>query len=178
MSFGFQPMSQCAFCLQCRYWKRARNAECESERYNLYKHWARFLCFYKEQPLNLIRQAQMIWIQMYRFITNADTEMSELIVSFVLLFQEILWGKDRDLLRLAGLLHWNAVLCCCHGPHLFCLRSAQLWWQHIKVSPTRGSQSHKLPLRVLLAFQICHVRQKSLTLPLKWPSTSFNHLLS
>uniref|UniRef100_A0A3Q1G1B2 Anoctamin n=1 Tax=Acanthochromis polyacanthus TaxID=80966 RepID=A0A3Q1G1B2_9TELE len=40
----------------CRYWKKARNAECESERYNLYKHWARFLCFYKEQPLNLIRK--------------------------------------------------------------------------------------------------------------------------
>uniref|UniRef100_H3BXS6 Anoctamin n=1 Tax=Tetraodon nigroviridis TaxID=99883 RepID=H3BXS6_TETNG len=40
----------------CRYWKRARNAECESERYNLYKNWARFLCFYKEQPLNLIRK--------------------------------------------------------------------------------------------------------------------------
>uniref|UniRef100_A0A671V5Q2 Anoctamin n=1 Tax=Sparus aurata TaxID=8175 RepID=A0A671V5Q2_SPAAU len=40
----------------CRYWKRARNAECESERYNLYRHWARFLCFYKEQPLNLIRK--------------------------------------------------------------------------------------------------------------------------
>ncbi|XP_049920904.1 anoctamin-5b isoform X3 [Epinephelus moara] len=40
----------------CRYWKRARNAECESERYNLYKHWARFLCFYKEQPLNFIRK--------------------------------------------------------------------------------------------------------------------------
>ncbi|XP_056268496.1 anoctamin-5b [Pseudoliparis swirei] len=40
----------------CRYWKRARNAECESERYNLYKHWAGFLCFYKEQPLNLIRK--------------------------------------------------------------------------------------------------------------------------
>ncbi|XP_044206961.1 anoctamin-5b isoform X1 [Thunnus albacares] len=40
----------------CRYWKRARNAECESERYNLYEHWARFLCFYKEQPLNLIRK--------------------------------------------------------------------------------------------------------------------------
>uniref|UniRef100_A0A8C6P2S0 Anoctamin n=1 Tax=Nothobranchius furzeri TaxID=105023 RepID=A0A8C6P2S0_NOTFU len=31
-----------------------RNSEPESERYNLYKHWARFLCFYKEQPLNLI----------------------------------------------------------------------------------------------------------------------------
>ncbi|KAM4593137.1 anoctamin-5b isoform 1-T1 [Odontesthes bonariensis] len=40
----------------CRYWKKARNAECESERFNLYRHWARFLCFYKEQPLNLIRK--------------------------------------------------------------------------------------------------------------------------
>ncbi|XP_039984084.1 anoctamin-5b [Xiphias gladius] len=40
----------------CRYWKRARNAECESERYILYRHWARFLCFYKGQPLNLIRK--------------------------------------------------------------------------------------------------------------------------
>uniref|UniRef100_A0A667ZX71 Anoctamin n=1 Tax=Myripristis murdjan TaxID=586833 RepID=A0A667ZX71_9TELE len=26
------------------------------ERYNLYKYWARFLCFFKEQPLNLIRK--------------------------------------------------------------------------------------------------------------------------
>ncbi|XP_054900801.1 anoctamin-5b isoform X1 [Poeciliopsis prolifica] len=40
----------------CRYWKKARNAECESERFNLYQHWARFLCFYKEQPLNLIKK--------------------------------------------------------------------------------------------------------------------------
>ncbi|XP_046897802.1 anoctamin-5b isoform X2 [Hypomesus transpacificus] len=40
----------------CRYWKRARNTECESERYNLYRHWAGFLSFYKEQPLNLIRK--------------------------------------------------------------------------------------------------------------------------
>ncbi|XP_024152146.1 anoctamin-5b isoform X1 [Oryzias melastigma] len=40
----------------CRYWKKARNDDGESERYNLYKHWARFLCFYKEQPLNLIRK--------------------------------------------------------------------------------------------------------------------------
>uniref|UniRef100_A0A8C6WFF5 Anoctamin n=1 Tax=Neogobius melanostomus TaxID=47308 RepID=A0A8C6WFF5_9GOBI len=40
----------------CRYWKRGRNSDCESERFNLYKHWARFLCFYKEQPLNLIRK--------------------------------------------------------------------------------------------------------------------------
>uniref|UniRef100_A0A8C7ZER2 Anoctamin n=1 Tax=Oryzias sinensis TaxID=183150 RepID=A0A8C7ZER2_9TELE len=33
-----------------------RYADSKSERYNLYKHWARFLCFYKEQPLNLIRK--------------------------------------------------------------------------------------------------------------------------
>uniref|UniRef100_A0AAR2JVT9 Anoctamin n=1 Tax=Pygocentrus nattereri TaxID=42514 RepID=A0AAR2JVT9_PYGNA len=40
----------------CRYWKKAKETQCESERYHLYKHWARFLCFYKEQPLNLIRK--------------------------------------------------------------------------------------------------------------------------
>ncbi|XP_012706185.1 anoctamin-5b isoform X2 [Fundulus heteroclitus] len=38
----------------CRYWKK--NTKCESERFNLYSHWAGFLCFYKEQPLNLIRK--------------------------------------------------------------------------------------------------------------------------
>uniref|UniRef100_A0A665V5L1 Anoctamin n=1 Tax=Echeneis naucrates TaxID=173247 RepID=A0A665V5L1_ECHNA len=40
----------------CRYWKRSRDANCESDRYNLYKYWARFFCFFKEQPLNLIRK--------------------------------------------------------------------------------------------------------------------------
>ncbi|XP_058237542.1 anoctamin-5b isoform X1 [Hemibagrus wyckioides] len=40
----------------CRYWKRSKDAQCESERFHLYKYWARFLCFYKEQPLNLIRK--------------------------------------------------------------------------------------------------------------------------
>lgn len=42
--------------MQCRYWTRSKDLNCESERYNLYKHWARFLFFFKEQPLNLIRQ--------------------------------------------------------------------------------------------------------------------------
>lgn len=42
-------------CVQCRYWTRSRDPNCESERYNLYKYWARFLCFFKEQPLNLVR---------------------------------------------------------------------------------------------------------------------------
>uniref|UniRef100_A0AAY4BWG8 Anoctamin n=1 Tax=Denticeps clupeoides TaxID=299321 RepID=A0AAY4BWG8_9TELE len=40
----------------CRYWKKARESRCENERHLLYKHWARFLTFYKEQPLNLIRK--------------------------------------------------------------------------------------------------------------------------
>uniref|UniRef100_A0A8D3DE51 Anoctamin n=1 Tax=Scophthalmus maximus TaxID=52904 RepID=A0A8D3DE51_SCOMX len=40
----------------CRYWTRSKDLNCESERYNLYKHWARFLFFFKEQPLNLIRK--------------------------------------------------------------------------------------------------------------------------
>ncbi|XP_019934199.2 anoctamin-5 isoform X1 [Paralichthys olivaceus] len=39
-----------------RYWSRSRDAHCESERYSLYKHWARFLFFFKEQPLNLVRK--------------------------------------------------------------------------------------------------------------------------
>lgn len=42
-------------CVQCRYWTRSRDPNCESERYNLYKYWARFLCFFKEQPLDLVR---------------------------------------------------------------------------------------------------------------------------
>ncbi|XP_060931935.1 anoctamin-5 [Limanda limanda] len=40
----------------CRYWKQSRDIHCESERYSLYKHWARFLYFFKEQPLNLVRK--------------------------------------------------------------------------------------------------------------------------
>ncbi|XP_067356072.1 anoctamin-5 isoform X3 [Channa argus] len=40
----------------CRYWIRSRDLNCESERNNLYKHWAGFWYFFKEQPLNLIRK--------------------------------------------------------------------------------------------------------------------------
>ncbi|XP_047451972.1 anoctamin-5 isoform X3 [Mugil cephalus] len=39
-----------------RYWIRSKDVNCESERYNLYKHWARFCCSFKEQPLNLVRK--------------------------------------------------------------------------------------------------------------------------
>ncbi|XP_071975042.1 anoctamin-5 isoform X4 [Engystomops pustulosus] len=40
----------------CQYWKLSMDGKCESERYTLYKHWARFGKFYKEQPLDLIRK--------------------------------------------------------------------------------------------------------------------------
>ncbi|KAJ8002519.1 hypothetical protein DPEC_G00159750 [Dallia pectoralis] len=40
----------------CRYWKPARDLNSESERFHLYSNWARFLSFFKEQPLNLIRK--------------------------------------------------------------------------------------------------------------------------
>ncbi|XP_048401489.1 anoctamin-5 isoform X2 [Stegostoma tigrinum] len=40
----------------CRYWKKSHDPKSENERYTLYKKWARFGQFYKEQPLNLIRK--------------------------------------------------------------------------------------------------------------------------
>ncbi|KAL0968812.1 hypothetical protein UPYG_G00272210 [Umbra pygmaea] len=40
----------------CRYWKPSKDLNTESERFHLYRHWARFLSFFKEQPLNLIRK--------------------------------------------------------------------------------------------------------------------------
>ncbi|XP_014867676.1 PREDICTED: anoctamin-5 isoform X4 [Poecilia mexicana] len=39
-----------------RYWIKSKDINCESERYDLYKHWARFFCFFKEQPINRIRK--------------------------------------------------------------------------------------------------------------------------
>uniref|UniRef100_A0A8C5UD14 Anoctamin n=1 Tax=Malurus cyaneus samueli TaxID=2593467 RepID=A0A8C5UD14_9PASS len=42
--------------LQCQYWKKASDPNCDSERHTLYVEWARFLRFYKEQPLDLIRK--------------------------------------------------------------------------------------------------------------------------
>ncbi|XP_044127087.1 anoctamin-5 isoform X2 [Bufo gargarizans] len=40
----------------CQYWKKSQDVNCESERYTLHKHWARFGKFYKEQPHDLIRK--------------------------------------------------------------------------------------------------------------------------
>ncbi|XP_072278419.1 anoctamin-5 isoform X3 [Pyxicephalus adspersus] len=40
----------------CQYWKKSEDMKCINERHTLYKHWARFGKFYKEQPLDLIRK--------------------------------------------------------------------------------------------------------------------------
>ncbi|XP_056657993.1 anoctamin-5 isoform X2 [Monodelphis domestica] len=40
----------------CQYWKKAKDQTYGNERYTLYTQWARFLRFYKEQPLDLIRR--------------------------------------------------------------------------------------------------------------------------
>ncbi|XP_035986817.1 anoctamin-5-like isoform X2 [Fundulus heteroclitus] len=39
-----------------RYWIKSKYDNCESERHDLYSHWAQFLCFFKEQPINRIRK--------------------------------------------------------------------------------------------------------------------------
>uniref|UniRef100_A0AAX7UAK2 Anoctamin n=1 Tax=Astatotilapia calliptera TaxID=8154 RepID=A0AAX7UAK2_ASTCA len=39
-----------------RYWTKSKDPNCESERFSLYKYWAKFFCFFKEQPLNLVRK--------------------------------------------------------------------------------------------------------------------------
>lgn len=58
----------------------------------------------------------------------------------ILWLQEVLRGEDRHLLRLAGILHWDAVLCSPHGCHMFHLWTAQLWRKRVKVSSARGRQ--------------------------------------
>uniref|UniRef100_A0A670Y8L2 Anoctamin n=1 Tax=Pseudonaja textilis TaxID=8673 RepID=A0A670Y8L2_PSETE len=42
--------------IKCQYWKKSNDPKCENERYTLYREWARFPRFYKEQPLDLIRK--------------------------------------------------------------------------------------------------------------------------
>lgn len=62
-------------------------------------------------------------------------------VKLFICLQEVLRRKDRDLLCLVGFLHRDALFGSCCGPHMFHLWSAQLWWQHNKVSATRGHRS-------------------------------------
>lgn len=72
---------------------------------------------------------------------------SEILNCWLFWGQEVLRGEDRDLLCLAGLLHGDAVLCCCHGPYMFHLWSSQLRRQRIEVCATRGHERAGLPLQ-------------------------------
>ncbi|KAG7468367.1 hypothetical protein MATL_G00142180 [Megalops atlanticus] len=85
-----------------RYWKKSRNAKCESERYTLYKHWAHFFCFYKEQPLNLIRKYYGEKIGIYFAWLGFYTEMLFFaavvglicFISGVLTYNDNIWSKE------------------------------------------------------------------------------------
>ncbi|XP_035012476.2 anoctamin-5 isoform X4 [Hippoglossus stenolepis] len=86
----------------CRYWKKSRDTHCESERYSLYKHWARFLFFFKEQPLNLVRKYYGEKIGIYFAWLGFYTEMllfaaivgTICFVYGVLTYDENEWSKE------------------------------------------------------------------------------------
>uniref|UniRef100_A0A8C1M2D5 Anoctamin n=1 Tax=Cyprinus carpio TaxID=7962 RepID=A0A8C1M2D5_CYPCA len=85
-----------------RYWTRSRDANCDSERYALYKYWARFSRFYKEQPLNLIRKYYGEKIGIYFAWLGFYTEMLSYAAVVGLLcfiygvasFDENIWSKE------------------------------------------------------------------------------------
>ncbi|KAJ8394956.1 hypothetical protein AAFF_G00040790 [Aldrovandia affinis] len=85
-----------------RYWMESRNAKFESERYSLYKNWARFICFYKEQPVNLIRQYYGEKIGIYFAWLGFYTEMLFFaavvgllcFISGVVTYDDNVWSKE------------------------------------------------------------------------------------
>ncbi|KAF3854926.1 hypothetical protein F7725_022981 [Dissostichus mawsoni] len=99
----------------CRYWTKAKDANCESERYHLHKHWARFFCFYKEQPLNLIRKYYGEKIGIYFAWLGFYTEMllfaaivgTLCFVYGFLTFDDNQWSKEICSAEIGG----NIVMC-------------------------------------------------------------------
>ncbi|XP_064191764.1 anoctamin-5 isoform X2 [Anguilla rostrata] len=85
-----------------RYWMKSRNSKCESERYNLYKNWAQISCFYKEQPLNLIRKYYGEKIGIYFAWLGFYTEMLFFaavvglicFISGVVTYDDNIWSKE------------------------------------------------------------------------------------
>ncbi|XP_043084032.1 anoctamin-5 isoform X6 [Puntigrus tetrazona] len=86
----------------CRYWTRSPDTNCDSERYSLYKYWARFSRFYKEQPLNLIRKYYGEKIGIYFAWLGFYTEMLSYAAVVGLLcfiyglasFKENVWSQE------------------------------------------------------------------------------------
>ncbi|XP_057692974.1 anoctamin-5 isoform X4 [Corythoichthys intestinalis] len=61
--------------VQGRYWVKPKDSSFERDRYNLYQNWAKFSCFFKEQPLNLIRKYYGERIGLYFAWLGFYTEM-------------------------------------------------------------------------------------------------------
>ncbi|XP_021326433.1 anoctamin-5 isoform X2 [Danio rerio] len=86
----------------CRYWTRSRDDNCESERYSLYKNWARFSSFYKEQPLNLIRKyygekigIYFAWLGFYTEMLSYAAVVGLLCFIYgVATFDENIWSRE------------------------------------------------------------------------------------
>lgn len=70
--------------------------------------------------------------------------------------QEILRGEDRDLFRMAGLLHRDAPVCCSSWNNLFHLWIPHLWRQPVEVRFTRTSLFCSYLDVVFKTFQILH----------------------
>uniref|UniRef100_A0A8C6UAG5 Anoctamin n=1 Tax=Neogobius melanostomus TaxID=47308 RepID=A0A8C6UAG5_9GOBI len=99
----------------CRYWESSSYPNCESDRYKLYRHWARFLCFFKEQPIHLIRKYYGEKIGLYFAWLGFYTEMLLLAavvgtICFVyglLTYEENEWSKEICDEKIGG----NIVMC-------------------------------------------------------------------
>ncbi|XP_072290684.1 anoctamin-5 isoform X2 [Eucyclogobius newberryi] len=99
----------------CRYWKSSSSSNCDNERYKLYKHWARFLCFFKEQPINLIRKYYGEKIGLYFAWLGFYTEMllfaaivgTLCFVYGLMTYEENEWSKEICNENIGG----NIVMC-------------------------------------------------------------------
>ncbi|KAK7892123.1 hypothetical protein WMY93_024086 [Mugilogobius chulae] len=99
----------------CRYWKSSSYSNCESDRYKLYKYWAQFLCFFKEQPIHLIRKYYGEKIGLYFAWLGFYTEMllfaaivgTICFVYGLLTYEENEWSKEICSEDIGG----NIVMC-------------------------------------------------------------------
>ncbi|XP_048462854.1 anoctamin-5 [Rhincodon typus] len=104
MLFHHRIIIESLQCGNCRYWKKSHDPKSENERYTLYKEWARFGQFYKEQPLNLIRKYYGEKIGIYFAWLGFYTEM--LGIAGAVGFICFLYGcitKDRNI--------WSEEIC-------------------------------------------------------------------
>ncbi|XP_017261258.1 anoctamin-5 isoform X2 [Kryptolebias marmoratus] len=98
-----------------RYWTKSKDENSKSERYTLYKHWAQFLCFFKEQPLDLVRKYYGEKIGIYFAWLGFYTEMLLFAavvgtICFIygfLTYDDNEWSKEICSERIGG----NIVMC-------------------------------------------------------------------